>query len=173
MCLDDGLLLFLFFFFLCVFLFVDSRIGRLEHDCAQLRALRLQSASPSIEAEHFTTAIPVQKLCDAAWSSRSANPQRKCRIVGAVCERIGSHGAEFRHSGRPGPDIEDADGVLRDAQGMKCASWRGSDSGRLTGFDDVGPDTKCEKEDLPVDAVHWKIRKGAHRDAARGAEAEP
>lgn len=122
---------FLLFLSLCISI-CDSRIGSIEHDCAQLRALRLQSASPSIEAEHLTTAIPVQKLCDAAWSSRSANSQRKCRIAGAVCERIGPHGAELRHSGRPGPDIEDADGVLRDAQGTKCASWRGSDSERLT-----------------------------------------
>lgn len=122
--LDDGLFLFFLFFSLFVFLFVNFRIARIEHDCARLRSLRLQSASPSIQAEHFTTAIPVQKLCDTPWSSPSASSQRKRRTAGAVCERIGSHGAEFRPSGRSDPDIEDADGILRDAQGTMRPTWR-------------------------------------------------
>lgn len=125
---------FSFSFSLFVFLFVNFRIARIKHDCAQLRSLRLPSASPSIEAEHFTTTIPGQKLCDTPWSSRSASSQRKRRTAGAICERIGSHGAEFRPSGRSDPDIEDADGILRDAQGTMRPTCRDKQCGRLIGF---------------------------------------
>lgn len=163
-----------FFFFLFVIFIFSCRVAHIEHDCAQLRSLRLPSASPSVQTEHLTTAIPVQKLCDTSWSSRSANSQRQRRTAGAVCERIGSHGAEFRPSGGPDSDIEDADGILRDAQGTMRPTWGEKLFGKLIGFlHNIGSDTECEKKDIPVDAVHWKVGKGAHRDAARGAEAEP
>lgn len=147
-----------------------ASIARIENDCAQLRPVRLQSPSSADEAQHLPPAISIPKLCDTSRSS-STGAWNGSWIAGAACERAGSHGAELRRSRRADPHLEDAGRVLRDSQGAKGAAKR--EFAWADGLKTAGPNTECQEEDISVDAVHWKVGKGAHRDAAGGDEAEP